>query len=223
MHRFVWDLHYPAAPSVNPAPGMPGGAIGPWASPGQYQVKLTAGGQSYTQSLTVKMDPRVKTSQADLVKQFEMAQQIGAAQSQVVPALVSANHLHDQLQSLTSKARDRKPLTDQIGALDRKIMALVGDASASPHSDEEEDFAADLKSLRSLNTALVNVNQAIESADVAPTADAITAFGRDRQAMQKVLMLWSEIVGKDVPNLNVSLKQADLPPVLLEEAGREGN
>ena len=44
--------------------------------PGEYSVKLTVDGKSYTQPLTVKMDPRVKTSLAGLQQQFALAQRI---------------------------------------------------------------------------------------------------------------------------------------------------
>src|SRR5207253_11343091 len=37
-------------------------ANAPWAPPGSYVVRLTAGGKSYTQPLTLRLDPRVKTS-----------------------------------------------------------------------------------------------------------------------------------------------------------------
>jgi hypothetical protein len=222
MHRFVWDLRYPGAPGGNPMMRMFGLGAGPWAPPGQYQLKLTANGQSYTQPLTLKMDPRVKTSQADLVKQFEIAQQIGAAQAQVGDALATANGLHGQLQSLASKSSDRKPLADQISALDRKTMALAGRASGASHFEEEEVFASDIKTLRSLNSALANVGRAVGSADVAPTGDAFTAYQRDRVAMQKILAQWGEIKSQDLPKLNESLKQANLQPVVLEEENRLG-
>ena len=42
----------------------------PLALPGKYTVKLTVNGQSHSQPLVLKMDPRVKTSQADLEKMF---------------------------------------------------------------------------------------------------------------------------------------------------------
>ncbi len=72
MHRFTWDMHY------DPIPGGGGGGRGggggggavphrtypgvnsPWVAPGAYTVRLTANGQSLTQPITVKMDPRVK-------------------------------------------------------------------------------------------------------------------------------------------------------------------
>ena len=76
MHRFVWDLHYPARAEDGAEEwrmaAMFGFGGGPWAVPGDYTVRLTAGGQSYSQPLTVKMDPRVKISQEDLQKQLEL-------------------------------------------------------------------------------------------------------------------------------------------------------
>ena len=75
MHRFTWDVH-----SSRSAGGGGGGGGGlpiaavpfntvpppstPWANPGTYTVKLTVNGKSYTQPITVKQDPRVKTPAA---------------------------------------------------------------------------------------------------------------------------------------------------------------
>ena len=66
MHRFVWDLHAAAAGRGGRGGGCPISAIymdtpcsdGAWMPPGTYTVKLTAGGQSYVQTLLVKPDPR---------------------------------------------------------------------------------------------------------------------------------------------------------------------
>jgi photosystem II stability/assembly factor-like uncharacterized protein len=58
MHRWVWDLR-PTPPA--PAAGGQGGFRRAMSSalPGTYTVRLSAGGQSYTRPLVVKMDPRV--------------------------------------------------------------------------------------------------------------------------------------------------------------------
>src|SRR6185369_1675984 len=73
MHRFTWDMHYDALPGGG-AGGRGGGAGGavphrtyaavnaPWVAPGTYSVRLTANGQSQTQPIVIKMDPRVKVT-----------------------------------------------------------------------------------------------------------------------------------------------------------------
>jgi photosystem II stability/assembly factor-like uncharacterized protein len=68
MHRFVWDLHgSPASGGRGGRGGEPDIAAvymdtpvgeGPWMPAGNYTVKLTVNGQTYTQSLVVKPDPR---------------------------------------------------------------------------------------------------------------------------------------------------------------------
>src|SRR5258708_26897927 len=49
---------------------------GPWAPPGQYTLKLTVDGKSYTQSLTLKMDPRVTTPALGLAQQFTLSKRL---------------------------------------------------------------------------------------------------------------------------------------------------
>ena len=44
-----------------------------WAAPGRYTVRLTVDGKSYTQPLTLKMDPRVKTPPSGLQQQFTLS------------------------------------------------------------------------------------------------------------------------------------------------------
>jgi photosystem II stability/assembly factor-like uncharacterized protein len=73
--RFVWDLHYKpldvpptfpiSATYQNTAPD----ATSPWVMTGNYTVKLTANGKTYSQPLTIKIDPRVKTT-TDKIKQI---------------------------------------------------------------------------------------------------------------------------------------------------------
>ena len=83
MHRFVWDLRY--APLDTLRHDYPMTAIyrdtpreprGPIALPGEYTVKLTVDGKSFTEALTVKMDPRIKTPPAALKQQFDLAMKI---------------------------------------------------------------------------------------------------------------------------------------------------
>lgn len=75
MHRFSWDLHYEP---IGEEPRAGGGATGAvpghtypsvqarWAPPGEYTVRLTVAGRTFSQPLTLRLDPRVKTSAAEL-------------------------------------------------------------------------------------------------------------------------------------------------------------
>jgi photosystem II stability/assembly factor-like uncharacterized protein len=65
MHRWIWDLR-PTPPARPAGGGGGGGGFGGGRGgaatvlPGAYTVRFSVGGKSYTQPLTVKLDPRTK-------------------------------------------------------------------------------------------------------------------------------------------------------------------
>jgi photosystem II stability/assembly factor-like uncharacterized protein len=73
MHRINWNLRYDDPPTfthnyeINANPGeTPASPEGPLALPGVYTVKLTVEGRSYSQTVTVRNDPRSPATIADL-------------------------------------------------------------------------------------------------------------------------------------------------------------
>jgi hypothetical protein len=216
MHRFVWDLHYSSrAGAGNPRMAMFGFGGGPWAPPGQYTVKLTVDGRTYNQPLTVKMDPRIKTPLPALLKQFEVASRIGELQEQVSTASREAARLQRQLQSLRPKVEGQKKLSDALAALERRTGAIAGVApSPTPGAEGEGPLPTpDRTGFRFLSGALSELERAVESADVAPSSDALTAFTRDQQAVRKALAQWNGIKSQELPRLNSLLREANLPAI----------
>ncbi len=83
LHRWVWDLHYPAPDAFEhdyPISAIyrdtPRGPEGVLAVPGAYTVKLTVGGRTFTQPLTLKMDPRATITPLGLQQQFTLGTKI---------------------------------------------------------------------------------------------------------------------------------------------------
>ncbi|MEO6991183.1 MAG: hypothetical protein ABI346_03070 [Candidatus Baltobacteraceae bacterium] len=77
MHRFVWDYHLTRDD-------------GPLAPPGRYTVRLTLAGRTFTAPLTLRRDPRIRASDADLVAQASLAGAIDALAARVHAALHAA-------------------------------------------------------------------------------------------------------------------------------------
>ena len=107
MHRFVWDLHYPAPQVLHPAVSIsvilhdsPLEPLGPAALPGTYTVRLTADGHTVTQPLTVRMDPRNKTPVTGLTLQFQLAMQLGQDITRTTTALQRADTTAEQRTAL---------------------------------------------------------------------------------------------------------------------------
>jgi photosystem II stability/assembly factor-like uncharacterized protein len=80
INRFIWDLRYPGG-AASGGGGEEGGfsGAGPLAPPGTYQARLTANGETKTEPIVVKIDPRYAKdglTVADLVEQTRFALQV---------------------------------------------------------------------------------------------------------------------------------------------------
>jgi hypothetical protein len=217
MHRFVWDLHFappqalshefPISAIVHDTPKYP---LGAWVLPGRYEVKLTVDGKVYTQPLIVKMDLRIKTSDADLRKQFAMMEGSIEAMNQSYEALAQVQSVRAQLKVLSEKA-GKGPLADSLAALDKQAAELGGVVETPffglPSSAKKpETFSTSNQHF----ATLLNV---ADSADTAPTTQATAVFEELGADLHALLSRWQKVKQSDIPVLNQSLKKAKLPEV----------
>jgi photosystem II stability/assembly factor-like uncharacterized protein len=226
MHRFIWNLHYPAPATLErdyPISAIYGDTplypLGPSVLPGTYSVKLTVEGKTSTQPLTIKMDPRVKTSPDDLKAQFVLAAKVAAAMHSDFQALAQLRVLRKKLKDV--QAVDGAALQSKVAELDKKAAELEGTTGGygatfltSPEG----------RSLARLNAGFNNLLSGISSADAAPTTQAVTVFQELQRALEEQLGRWDEIQKRDIPGLNQELKRAGTAEIDLHsnaEAGTE--
>ncbi|MBZ5566354.1 MAG: glycoside hydrolase [Acidobacteriia bacterium] len=211
MHRWAWNLHYPPPavlrrqyPISAIAQDTPLWPQGPRALPGEYTVKLTVGGQTFSQPLTVKMDPRVTTPASGLQQQFEMEMKIADALQQDYDALQQVRAMRQQLKELASRAPSLPgSVAADIAALEKNLSALEGAAGGFGRRASSESFAA-------LNDSLATVYEMVDSADAPPTSQAATTLRELQQALATLLLKWTEVKTRDVLALNQQLRGANL-------------
>lgn len=222
FHRFLWDMHYTPVAGVKPE--YPIAAIykntapaytSPWAMPGKYKVVLTANGQKYTQELTLTMDPRIKTSTADLQQQFQLSQQV----YEDIAALQPINDQVEQLRAQIKAQRAKSPSAADIAKLDAFSQKLDTFAGTSGRRRRGNQQAATLSSVRG---SLFELFSVLQDADVAPTPQAAQAVPVLSQSTQSLQKQWEEIQKTDLPQLKSQLGIAALPQVTLPTSSFEG-
>jgi hypothetical protein len=216
MHRFLWDMHYAPAPGEKPS--YPIAAVyrntapdftSPWVMPGNYTVVLSVNGKTYTQTLTVQMDPRVKTPARDLAEQFRLSKQLYDTWVAFNVITNQSNPISKQLADLRSTAKTDE-VKAQIDAFVQKVNALVGAEVARP------DLANKLTTLSALARlkALFGILQEVDAAPTPQTVAAVTQLQTDAQLLRT---RWQALTSQDVLTLNQQLRAAGLAPINLEE------
>jgi photosystem II stability/assembly factor-like uncharacterized protein len=212
LNRFVWDLRYEKAREIPSAIYDEGDPIGALALPGNYQVKLVAGGRSYVQPLEIRLDPRVKIADADLQKQFELVSKLRDVMDQTHAAVLQMRSVHEQLGELSKRLADdeaAQPIRDAAHELDKKITELDDQIADSKVSASEEflNYPIDL------NGRLGYLENAADSADSAPTQQEYDVETLLEQIANDDLAKWKDLQDKDLAALNDLIAKALLPAV----------
>jgi len=214
MHRWVWDLHYPAplaarhdypiAAVPHDTPRLP---LGPTALPGAYTVRLTVDGKTFNAPLTIKMDPRVKVSAAALEKKLLAEKGMADIMTASAQALLQGSSIREQLEKLSASA---SPATkDAIDAAQKKLAVVLGASGgffAPPSADN---------SLSLLNGQAATLYQQIWQADAEPTTSQAQALSAAERDSTDVLKRWSDFKNTDVPALNRLLHDSQIPEIQL--------
>jgi hypothetical protein len=208
LNRFVWDFRSDWAPRV---PGYylfdyEAGSHGVLSLPGQYQVKLTVDGKSYTAPFEVKLDPRVKVSPQDIEKQYQLSLRIHRDLTHIYESVLQMRDVREQLKGL----RERLPATEEVKPvsaasldLDKKIAAVEAELIDLRITASEDSLAYPL----GLDGKIAALAMTVEGeADAAPTEPQQELFQVLSSRLDTQLTKWSGLMNKEIPDF---VKQAE--------------
>ena len=209
MHRFNWDMRFDPLTDAE-ATGDEAGAVphrtyssahSPWAPPGSYTVRLTVDGKSYTQPLTLRLDPRVKTSPAGLA-------QLASLSRGAYDEAVALHAAHLRARSLAASLGGAAG--SDAAALKAAVDSLAPAAPTGPRGRRgfggPPAGGASAATLESASNALLDAAMAMQGADVAPTASQIAAVAKARAQAAIVMARWSKARTADLTALNAKRK-----------------
>lgn len=212
MHRWIWDLHYPAP--LSSTRGYPISAVphatprvpqGPLALPGSYRVRLTVGGKRLEAPLTVNEDPRVKVADGALEDQLHLAMKLADLLSDASRALLAARSEREQIAALTRAAAGATHATDTTAQAlkdyDKRISALL-EAAKDEHRGSS---AVPPVTLTELETRLRSLYAQVVRPDAAPTAAQREASESAARALGGVLSSYRQLQS-ELPALNSTLR-----------------
>ena len=213
-HRFVWDLRipppaslrheYPISAIVHDTPRLP---VGPAVMPGMYSVKLDVAGQTYTQPLEIKMDPRIIAPVDQLDQQFRLASRICEAMNASFASLGQVRAVRAQLRDLEHQA-SKGEVADAIRALEEKVAPFEGAVPGFGQAAHQDSFAQ-------LNGQFGQLLAVVDGADAAPTQTAQDTTGDLQRALTGLENQWDDVKARDIPALDDQLRRANLPIINL--------
>jgi photosystem II stability/assembly factor-like uncharacterized protein len=223
LNRFVWDLRYEETHRI---PGYylweyNGGARGPVAAPGQYQVRLTVGNESQVVPLEVKLDPRVNVSQADLAQQFSVLLQIHEVLNSVYDAVNQIQDVRSQVTGLKRRLPENastKTIAGSADDIEKKLVAVRDQLVNLTISANEDSLAYPPQ----IDAKLAYLAMDVGSADSAPTEAEQLQFEKLKRQSGELLSRWQDLQRSDLAAFRKLTSESNLSTVVVPPAGRTG-
>lgn len=199
-------------PEGRPAPGL--GRFSVLMPPGTYTVKLSVGGQEFTQPLEVRLDPNSGGSLEEV--RTQVARLLG---------------LQADLNAAVDMYNQTELIRAQVQHLNRTLAAEGDNADIRAAADSLEQkfvgFEENLHQLRltgrgqdgvrwpiKLAGRIAYLSNGIASSDFAPTSQQVEVhelFKREIQTLQGQL---GQLIGQDLPQFNERLRQRNIPNIV---------
>ncbi|HET6177303.1 MAG TPA: hypothetical protein VFE61_10240 [Candidatus Sulfotelmatobacter sp.] len=202
MHRFVWDLAWGADVGGDEESEY-GSPRAPRAVPGSYEVRLTVDGKTWTQPLSITMDPRSPAKTQDLEQQLKLGEQIYNEVLQCRRVIAEIGSAQKQLSGLNSKLAVRPELKARAEDVTAKIKAILsGDAEKTNEMG-----------LETASAGLGGALRVVESGDRAVPAQALEVYKLASTAMSKRVDEWKHLKAGRLAQLNEEFGKAGLEPI----------
>jgi photosystem II stability/assembly factor-like uncharacterized protein len=220
VNRFVWDLRYEGASRVPHSPLWAGNTDGPIAIPGNYQVRLTVQGKTYTTPLEIKADPRLasQVTQQDLQDQLDLLLNIRDSVSRAHDTINQIRDIRAQITSLNKRLEGQasaRAVAEAGKQLDKK-MTEVEEVLVQTKAKSNQDV---LNYPIRLNNYLVALGGVVESAEGKPTKVSYEVYDMLNHQLDEQLAKWKQILNSDVTAFNETVQKQNVPAIIVGQAG----
>jgi hypothetical protein len=209
LHRVTWNLQYPGATAFEGMILWGASTAGPTAVPGDYQVRMTVDGRTYTQPLVVKKHPLyTDVTQADLQEQFDLATRIRDKVSEANDAVIQIRSLKQQVTQRVGKLNDAS-LTAAADRLTKNLSAVEEEIYQVRNQSGQDPLNFPIKT----NNRLAGLLRVVNFGDGKPIGNARAIFDDLSAELKAHTDRLQQVLSTDVPAFNAEAKRLKLEPL----------
>jgi hypothetical protein len=214
-NRFIWDLRYaPVTKIEGKDPPAEMTIEGPVIVPGTYQVALTVGDQTLTETFEVIGDPAAPASQTDVQAQFDLLMQIHQKLDATVKAVNRMRDLRQQLEGWSKRAEsleNGKPIATSAKALKDKVLEIEKKLLVP---DLRPGWADNFNAGVRLLEQLASLPSAIDLGNYRPTDQAHEVFKYLSAKVDAQTAQLDQLIETDLAALNKQIAEAQFGAVV---------
>ena len=193
---------------------------GPRIVPGNYQVRLTVDGKTFTENFEVKPDPRLTTTSADYAKQLEFGLRIREKVTETHNAIIQIRDVRKQVDDLLKRVAGQpgfKTINDSASELKKKLTAVEESLYQTKNQSSQDPLNYPIR----LNDKLASLTGVLSSADTAPTEQTYAVYDDLVVQIDAQLARLAQIMKTDLPVFNQLVRDQNIPAVTVKPPAAE--
>lgn len=214
-NRFIWDMRYADALTVDGMILWFAETDGPRAVPGTYKVKLTAGDYSQEQSFEILKDPRSSATLEEMQAQFDFLIANRDKMTETHETIVEIREVREQLKSVKERIGDDEKMKE-IGKMAQQIDSAMTKIEEALYQTKNRSSQDPLNFPIRLNNKLGHVGALSAIGDFQPTKQAIQVQQELSAEIDQHVSQWSQIKQKDLQDFNQKVREMQVDAVKLK-------
>jgi hypothetical protein len=209
LNRFVWDLRYPDAESVDGDAGTKESVRGPVAPNGIYEVKIAMGDFMDTKTFEVRTYPNVGADEKEIGEQFGFLIKIRDKLSEIHRAINDIRYLKNEISNWT-----RKNIED--ADISTRADGLIEELDSIEEMLIQTKFKSPLDRVKypaKLNYQLGELGTVVGSADCKPTRQSYEVYDHLCAKIEKELQRHKVLRASGLHEINDLITRKKLAPI----------
>jgi photosystem II stability/assembly factor-like uncharacterized protein len=213
-NRFVWNLRYPGATRLKNTLIDEGTLEGPLAPPGTYTVRLITGTDTVARRFAVVADPRISTTTAELLAQFDAVIRTRDRITEVAESALRIEEIQSQLDQRVRQTKGQAygaRVDSAAGPLRKKFEAVRAELyEVGCHVDQ-----CSLDQPMKLYNQLLTINSQVQVGDYPPTKQHGEMIADFAAKVAEQVRRLQQLEAAELAAFNKLLAELNLPAVFV--------
>ena len=202
-NRLIWDMRYPGFKSFEGMVLYSSPNVGPKATPGKYNIKMTYNDIVFQEEFEIVKDPRVKISQADYQDQLEFLIDVRDEVSRANQQIMDIKSIKNNMRFILDKTEDNIELQEMINKYLNDISIIENNIHMTKNQSRQDPLNFGIR----INNRIAFLLADSQRGDYPPTDQSKEFFSQVKEELDIEIINLKAIIEKHSNKIEDYLKK----------------
>ena len=212
-NRLIWDMRYPGFKSFEGMVLYSSPNVGPKATPGKYNIKMTYNDMVFQEEFEIVKDPRVKISQADYQDQLEFLIDVRDEVSKANQQIIDIRRIKNNMSYILDNSKENNELQEMINKYLDDISVVENNIHMTKNQSRQDPLNFGIR----INNRIAFLLADSQRGDYPPTDQSKEFFSQVKEELDIEVTNLKAIIEKHSKKIEEYLKKNKIEIISLKD------